>query len=359
MVHAKLSVLRDRTIATAGATVLMLSLPLVAPLVSAVANSQTQLPALSYANQRQIAVVDPVTGLLIHPLSGVGIDLADVVYDPGVGQYVDRVTGAIIPTDGSIPGLPLFAPGDPGSGIDEGAAGEAAPPSSAVTAVPQQPSLPSGSHQPGQAVPDAGSLVVPPPSNLPRSSPIVTTGGNITDFSLPSPAAVIASVVDLVLGSSGSVEGDAAAPAPPVLPFDEATSASSHTASGGITPNEDEAGLAAPDVDAAAPALTIGQSADVGQLPDTLTLKHRATQAGQSMNPQTAIPSRLLAPQVADDPVTVAPPPPLINSGLRAAPGLSHVGDSAPSWLLATAGSFLIIGGAGISYRLRRRGPPA
>jgi hypothetical protein len=192
----------------------MLSLPLATPLLAPVAHSQPQTVELSYDDGRALAVVDPVTGLLIHPLTGVVIDLENVLYDPVLATYIDAVTGALIPMDGSIPGLPVLQPDSaPPKTLEgfEGVASTTGEGSSVrvplATASPEAPALP-GAHAPP---PDARGPATILSNHERDSQPGTPLPKRVRDqggshLVLTSPAAVIAGVVDAVLDGSHSLD---------------------------------------------------------------------------------------------------------------------------------------------------------
>ena len=211
MARPKLSVPKSRAVILAGVSAVILS-SLATPLVSALAYPHRDQPGLSYRIERGLAVLDPVTGLLIHPITGLVINLTDVVYDTAIGEYVDPVTGAIVPTDGSIPGLTASPPEDTqppesavdgvarpaGGGLHSPATGEE--PNLAPDSVPQRsvaPSSPAPLQDSPQVAADAGTELISP-DVAPRR--LITRNDS-------SPAKVIRSVVDLVLDGSESLEG--------------------------------------------------------------------------------------------------------------------------------------------------------
>jgi hypothetical protein len=335
VVQAKVPGLRNRTIATAGATVVMLSLPLVAPVMSAAASPQSQLPALLSKNRRPVAVVDPVTGLLIHPLTGVVIDLANVIYDPTLGQYIDRTSGAIIPTDGSIPGLPLLQPSSPRPGIAEspGSVNRQADKASPLPATPRARARPA--QQSPEAASDGESSPSPPAQQgLLTPQPRAGRSDKNSTFLLPPPATVIASVVDLVLG-------------------DSETQRNSYTGASG------SADLG--DGGTATPAPSPGAPRGAGGAASTLSATHDVdaphppggASPEDSHRPQ-ALPSPDTQSQVTDTSIEFAEPPARARD--LGTVSISRVVDTVPSWLLLTAGGLLVlIGGVGLIYSLRRR----
>lgn len=213
MARSKLSVPRGRAIVIAGITTVVLA-PLANPLVPALAFQGLERSGLSYRTQPGVAVLDPVTGWLIHPITGVVINLADVVYDVTIGQYVDPTTGAIVPADGSIPGLPAFSPTASSGALDDlaplvdsgllpPAAGdsEASPREPETSAEPNAPVAPSNGVE-FSTSPDSS----PPP--LESENDVVQPRSFIS-----SPASTIVSVVDLVLDGSSLSEPDKTAEA--------------------------------------------------------------------------------------------------------------------------------------------------
>ncbi|MGH8930405.1 MAG: hypothetical protein ACRDZO_07165 [Egibacteraceae bacterium] len=212
MAHPKLSVPKSRAVALAGVTAVVLS-SLSTPLMSALAYPHRDQPGLSYRIERRLAVLDPVTGLLIHPITGLVINLTDVVYDTAIGEYVDPTTGAIVPTDGSIPGLTASPPEDiqppdsaadgtarmVGGGLHSPAVGDSTNP--VPDSVPQQsvaPSSPAPPQESPQVVADAGPGFISTDASPRR----LVTGND------SSPAKMIRSVVDLVLDGSEPFNAD-------------------------------------------------------------------------------------------------------------------------------------------------------
>jgi hypothetical protein len=209
MASSTLSVPRSRTIAIAGVTAVVLAFT-AHPLVSALANPRAQNFSTPSHTQEGIAVLDPVTGLLIHPITGVLIDLTRVVYDVALEQYVDPITGAIIPADGSIPGLPpLPVPNGPTASpefLNDVARvvesilrspandGSAAAPSRSETSEEL-------SDQEQSLTPDNGSgePASPGSSQSPLVPGVDDAGPTVL---MSSPAKTIVSVVDLVLDDS-------------------------------------------------------------------------------------------------------------------------------------------------------------
>lgn len=368
MAHPRFSGVKDRSIVTIGVTAALLSLPLAAPIVAAVAGSPLQPLRLEKDQllgvrsdvrpvSRPVAVVDKTTGRLIDPKTGTAIDRTKAVLDPATGALIDPVTGAIIPSDAPVPSsLAGSAPG--------------AAKSSAASS--QKSVLPAGA---------------PATRSLPAPQPAAAGGSDL----LPADQMVVG-VVDEVLGASSD---DGTTPLTPLLgdrkSSDDASAsddASSGSSSHGSSSDESApARSSAKARTAPAPkedARTVGpaggtdavevrpgalSSAPVGGTSGVPHLLGAPAFSGLRSSqsyfpqpepeaPQVSVPTDLNdSSLVALGDLTTSEPH--LATGQVTATSLPNVINESPSWLVSTAsGLLLVVGGTSVVYggrRLRRR----